>query len=283
MTESQARKIVNEICERAGIGRVEFTTIDQFLTRGRIWTKTINSQFPLFDHRARMCLQVHNGELTCRLVHTIVSNERMKQERDTRSRILDVAEELFGERGLDRVSIRDITREAKVNLASINYHFGSKEDLIAAVFERRVVPVNEARLAALDVVEKSAGKKIPKLEAILEAFIRPTLQSSLKPSKGGTAFSKLFGRCLSEPSPEVEALLKRQFEPLVERMDAALKKALPHLSRSEIFWRMKFTYGALHHWLLTKDKFRPDWVENVDVETQTQKLISFAAAGFRAA
>ena len=199
------------------------------------------------------------------------------------SRILDGAEELFGERGLDRVSIRDITRKARVNLAAINYHFGRKEDLIAAVFERRVVPVNEARLAALSTVEKSAGKRIPRLEAILEAFIRPALQSSLEKSKGGTAFSKLFGRCLSEPSPEVEALLKRQFEPLVERMDSALKKALPRLSRSEIFWRMKFTYGALHHWLLTKDKFRPDWVEDVDVETQTQKLISFAAAGFRAA
>ena len=207
----------------------------------------------------------------------------MKQRRDTRSRILDVAEELFGELGLDRVSIRDITRKAKVNLAAINYHFGSKEDLIAAVFERRVVPVNEARLAALDAVEKSAGKRIPKLEAILEAFIRPALQSSLNASKGGTAFSKLFGRCLSEPSPEVEVRLKRQFEPLVERMDGALRRALPHLSRSEIYWRMKFTYGALHHWLLTKDKFRPDWVKDVDVETQTQKLISFAAAGFRAA
>ena len=181
------------------------------------------------------------------------------------------------------MSIRDITRKARVNLAAINYHFGRKEDLIAAVFERRVVPVNEARLAALSTVEKSAGKRIPRLEAILEAFIRPALQSSLEKSKGGTAFSKLFGRCLSEPSPEVEALLKRQFEPLVERMDSALRKALPHLSRSEIFWRMKFTYGALHHWLLTKDKFRPDWVEDVDVETQTQKLISFAAAGFRAA
>jgi AcrR family transcriptional regulator len=207
----------------------------------------------------------------------------MNQKRDTRSRILDVAEELFGELGLDRVSIRHITRKAKVNLAAIHYHFGSKEDLIAAVFERRVVPVNEARLAALGAVEKASGKRIPKLEAILEAFIRPALQASLHPSKGGTAFSKLFGRCLSEPSPEVETLLKRQFEPLVERMDAALRRALPHLSRSDIFWCMKFTYGALHHWLLTKDKFRPDWVEDVAVEVQTQKLISFAVAGFRAA
>jgi hypothetical protein len=151
------------------------------------------------------------------------------------------------------------------------------------VFERRVVPVNEARLAALDRVEKSAGKRVPKLEAILEAFIRPALQSSLKAPKGGTAFSKLFGRCLSEPSPEVEALLKSQFEPLVERLESVLRKALPHLSRADIYWRMKFTYGALHHWLLTKDKFRPDWMQDVDVETQTLKLISFAAAGFRAA
>src|SRR5205823_12513440 len=118
----------------------------------------------------------------------------MKHKRDTTSRILDVAEELFGEQGLDRVSIRDITRKAKVHLSAINYHFGSKEDLIAAVFESRVVPVNDARLAALDLAEKSAGKRIPGLEAILEAFIRPALQASLKAPKGGTAFSKLFGR-----------------------------------------------------------------------------------------
>ena len=206
----------------------------------------------------------------------------MISQGDTRARILDVAEQLFGEHGLDRVSIRDITTQAKVNLAAINYHFGSKDDLIAAVFERRVVPVNQARLAALDLVEGSAGKGPPKLEAILEAFIRPALQSALKPSEGGAAFSKLFGRCLSEPSPEVEALLKKQFAPLALRMNAALKKALPQLSRSEIFWRMKFTYGALHHWLLTKDKFRPDWVKDIGVDAQTQKLIAFVAAGFRA-
>src|SRR2546425_12399039 len=104
----------------------------------------------------------------------------MKPRKDTRSRILDVAEELFSEQGLDRVSIRDITDKAKVNLAAINYHFGSKEDLIVAVFERRVVPVNEARLEALDAVEEAAGKKTPKGEAILEAFIRPPPECSLQ-------------------------------------------------------------------------------------------------------
>src|SRR5436853_2184562 len=127
----------------------------------------------------------------------------MKQSKDTHSRILDVAEELFSERGFDRVSIRDITNKARVNLAAINYHFGSKEDLIAAVFDRRVLPVNQARLAALDQVEKAGGKKIPKVEDVLEAFIRPAMESALKPSEGGSDFSKLFGRCLSEQTPEL--------------------------------------------------------------------------------
>jgi hypothetical protein len=92
----------------------------------------------------------------------------------------------------------------------------------------------------------------------------------------------LFGRCLAEPRPDVEALLRRQFEPLVEELDGALMKALPHLSRREIFWRMKFTFGALHHWLLTRDRFLPAWAAGTDLEDQIQKLIGFAAAGLKA-
>jgi hypothetical protein len=120
------------------------------------------------------------------------------------------------------------------------------------------------------------------VEAILEAFIRPAVECSLRAGPGGAAFSKLFGRCLSEPNPGVEVLLRRQFEPLMKRMIAALLGVLPHLSRSEIFWRLKFTFGALHHWLLTKDKRRPTWVKAADLEAQTRKLIAYAAAGMRA-
>jgi AcrR family transcriptional regulator len=207
----------------------------------------------------------------------------MKHDNDTRTRILDVAEELFGERGFDRVSIRDITRQARVNLAAINYHFGTKEELIGAVFDRHIVPVNRARLAALTAVEESATTNAPKLEDILEAFIRPTVQCSFATAKSAKAFSKLFGRCLSEPNPEIEHLLKRQFETLMKRMHAALMRALPQLTRSEIFWRMKFTFGALHHWLLTRERCLPSGLQKLDVEAQIQTLISFAAAGFRSA
>jgi AcrR family transcriptional regulator len=201
---------------------------------------------------------------------------------DTKTRILDVAEELFAERGLDRVSIRDITDAAKANLAAVNYHFGGKEDLIAAVFQRRVWPVNQARLAALDELEKKSGSKPAKVEQIVGAFIRPTVTCCPGDEKGARAFAKLFGRCLAETRPDVENLLRKQFQPLMTRMERALMRALPHLSRGDIFWRMKFMFGALHHWMLTKDKVLPDWAGRDGLEEQTQKLISFASAGFKA-
>ena len=201
---------------------------------------------------------------------------------DTKTRILDIAEQLFADRGLDGASVRDITEAAEVNIAAVNYHFGGKEELISAVFERRIGPVNAARMEALDKLERTSTQTAPRLEDILEAFIRPTLTCCAERPQQGGAFGKLFGRCLAEPHPGVEALLRRQFDPLVEKLDSLLLKALPHLSRSEVFWRMKFTFGALHHWLLTRDRFLPEWAADTSLEEQTKKLIAFAAAGFRA-
>ena len=200
---------------------------------------------------------------------------------DTRSKILDAAELLFGEHGLDRVSIRDITDAAEVNVAAVNYHFGNKDKLIEAVFQRRFAPLNEARLAALDEAERAAEPNPPKLEDILNALIRPTLNCCGAPSGGGLAFSKLVGRCLAETRPEVEAFLMTQFAPLAARFESAFIRAVPGLGAEDVFWRMKFVLGALHHWLLTRGKFVPAFAQKTSIEAQTQKLIAFSAAGFR--
>jgi AcrR family transcriptional regulator len=201
----------------------------------------------------------------------------------TVNRILDVAETLFAEDGLDRVSVRDITSKARVNIASVSYHFGGKSELIAAVFARRIGPVNQARVAALMEIKRSQDARETSVERIVDAFIRPAVMFWQSDEKGSRAFAKLFGRCLAETRPEIEALLQKQFKSVARLMETLLARALPELPRAEIFWRMKFTFGALHHWMLTRDKFIPEWVDNRDVEGQMKKLIAFASAGFKAA
>jgi AcrR family transcriptional regulator len=206
----------------------------------------------------------------------------INSQRDTKCRILDTAEMLFSEQGLNRVSVRDIIEAANVNIAAVSYHFGGKEELITAVFERRISPVNQSRVAALEKLEAMRGKEPPKVEEIMEAFIRPAVDCCEGDEKGAQVFGKLFGRCLAETQPTLEEWLRKQFQPVTSRMENALLRALPQLSRAEIFWRMKFTFGSLHHWMLTKDKFLPDWASKSSVDEQMAKLIAFAAAGFKA-
>ena len=97
---------------------------------------------------------------------------------DTKEQILDVAERLFADRGFPATPLRDITSEAGVNLASVNYHFGSKEALLAAVLERRLRPVNARRLELLDAIESAAGNGAPNAEEVIRAFSLPAVSEA---------------------------------------------------------------------------------------------------------
>lgn len=196
----------------------------------------------------------------------------------TKDRILDVAERLFAEKGLDGTSTREITDAAGANLASVNYYFGSKEGLISAVFHRHFGPLNEERLAMLDSVERAAGNGPPVLEAVLEAFIRPAVTR-----EHNSRFMLLMGRCMSEPAKYVETHIRPHFESMMRRFDASLARALPDLSPDEIFWRMIFTIGALHHVvpIWSKVTLPRESVQIHDAEGIIRRLISYAAAGMR--
>ncbi|MGB7768321.1 MAG: TetR/AcrR family transcriptional regulator [Verrucomicrobiia bacterium] len=204
---------------------------------------------------------------------------------ETRERVLDAAERLFAERGLEAVSIRDITRAARANLAAINYHFGGKRELVAEIFSRRLTPLNQKRLALLDAAEQMAASKPARLEAILEALIRPTVEQSFACACGSKTFMQLFGRCLSEPDAAVERLIHSHFEKIIQRFNAAILRVLPGLSEQELFWRMSFIGGALHHALLISGK--PSLMplgmhKRLHPEELIHRLIAFAAAGLRA-
>ncbi len=202
----------------------------------------------------------------------------------TRERLLDVAEQLFARRGLDAVSVRDITQAAGASLGAITYHFGTMRKLIVAVFDRRMAPLTRQRLQALDAVEKAAGKGPLPLVGVLEAMFRPAVMEVMDGERAGVVFGKLMARSLMDPNPYLERYMHGHIEPVIQRFDAALMRAMPKLTPEDVFWRMHLLVGGLHQSLLMMDRKPPTGVPplRLDAETYLRRFVAFAAAVFRA-
>jgi AcrR family transcriptional regulator len=208
-----------------------------------------------------------------------MSLRAVKPLTDTRVRILDAAEELFMQHGFEGTSMRVLTARAGVNLAAVNYHFGSKDALIEALFRRRLDPMNAERIRALEALEAEA-------EAIIRAFIRPGLTQLEDAKGGGRNFIRLLGRTYSEPAKPIRALIGQLYAPAMERYKAALERALPQMPREELVWRMHFMFGTLAYTLAATDTVqliagcKPE--DRYDARLLEDRLTAFLAAGLNA-
>jgi len=204
----------------------------------------------------------------------------------TRKKILCAAESLFMEQGYAATSLRVITAKAKVNLAAVNYHFGSKEALIREVFERRLGPLNAARIAHLDKLEAAAGGRPLAIEQIIETIIAPVLQVSQDPLARGAVFLRLLGRAFSEPAGTLREILPAQYRQVVIRFRQALMRSLPDLPDQELTWRMHFMFGTLSYTMAGNDALKLIATCNLEgadnAEAIMRRLIPFLAAGLQA-
>jgi AcrR family transcriptional regulator len=204
----------------------------------------------------------------------------------TRTRILDAAEQVFAEKGFAAASLRRIIAAAGVNLAAVHYYFGSKEGLIAAVFDRRIGPLNQERLALLDQLEARTGRRGKvKLEDLIEALIGPALRLARDTDKGGPVVLRLFGRIVAEPSEFLGRVLRDQFQGVVDRFTAALARALPRLPRSVLLWRLEFAVGSMGHVMCDPAHIRErsgGVCDATDTEAVIREMVCFLAAAFRA-
>lgn len=194
----------------------------------------------------------------------------------TKDRILRAAEQLFAQRGFDGASLRRVTATAGVNLAAVNYHFGSKEKLVEQVLRRRLDVLNARRLEALINVE---GRPDTTLERVLEAYIRPGLELSY--DAGGELFMRMLARAFAEHDERLREFLSESYGHVMRRFAAEFARVLPHLSKLELYWRMDLVTGAL---TLAMSGFgmiqRSEHVsEQAHQEQTTQHLIRFAVAG----
>jgi AcrR family transcriptional regulator len=171
----------------------------------------------------------------------------MSHENGTRERVLDAAERLFSERGIDATSLRALTREAGVNLAAVHYHFGCKDSLLDAVVERRAKPINQQRMAELACARERAGATGPSVEAILTAFLMPGVRSFEAFGTARAQFSRLVARIEAQPPEKLESLWRRHFGEVGRIFLEALQFALPELPARLVADRFRFSLGTLSH------------------------------------
>ncbi len=163
----------------------------------------------------------------------------------TKGRLLEATENLIAEKGFDAVSVRDITGLAKANVAAVNYHFGSREGLLAAVLEHRMKPLAEERITNLASLGEDHG-----VRELFQAWVSPLVSLLVVSGLPELAYCRVMGRCmemLASPAFPDAAKASRAVD---EKLLESLEKCIPLMSRQEIEWRLHFVTGALIHALV---------------------------------
>jgi AcrR family transcriptional regulator len=196
----------------------------------------------------------------------------------TKDRILGAAEELFAQFGFAGTSLRQVTSRADVNIAAVNYHFGSKENLVNEVFRRRMDDMSAQRLAAL----KAATEQHPgELEPILAAFVQPAL--AIAQDRHGGAFARVVARAFAEKNDALRKFLSDHYGHVLREFAKAIARCVPDLAKEDLYWRLDILVGALTYAMADFGLIkRPAGVtEAAHRERAAQELIRFAAAGFK--
>jgi AcrR family transcriptional regulator len=160
----------------------------------------------------------------------------------TRERLLNIAEQRFGEGGYEGTSLRAITVAAAANIAAVNYHFGSKEALLRAAVARAMAPVNTERRRRLDQLE---AKGDPTAEQLIRAFVEPGLDLVLRRGERGPVVARFIGRIAFDPSQRIRELYAAESDPVEGRYLTALQVALPRAAPESVAFGFMNMLGLL--------------------------------------
>lgn len=205
---------------------------------------------------------------------------------DTKEKLLDSAEHLFAHKGYRGTSLREITGKAGANLASVNYHFGSKTSLLEAVIRRRILPLNQLRKKRLESVRETALQKRSRPDAgdVLLAFIEPTLLF-MDSGPGAENFVTFIGRSFTDPDDTVRKVFLRFIKPIFHLLFESLCDALPQHQQDVIFWRLHFTMGALFHSMHVCGNISlgpKNILAGVDARSLIRQILPYVTAGVKA-
>jgi len=201
---------------------------------------------------------------------------------DTMKRILDAAEVLFAQKGFAETSLRAITGRAGVNLAAVNYHFGSKDALIQAVFERYLTPFCQALNGKVEELEKQGDVS---LELLFSLISRLALGSQDDEPRRAMIFFRLAGQAYSQPQGHLRAYLREHYGEVFHRFLGLLRAAVPEVPPMELFWRVHFSLGAVIFTLSGMESLQAisaaDFNETVTATRITNHLLPFVVGGLK--
>lgn len=166
------------------------------------------------------------------------------EDNETRERILNTAQRLFAEKGFSKVSLRELTAAAETNLAAVNYYFGSKDQLLAALIRRAAKIVHRQRMDMLAEALTCTGSTADKARAILSALLIPAIGSGER-TESDFLYSTLLARCLTDDAADLTAILEKETSHLVP-FAQALSELLPNLSAEDLHWRLHFVLNIEH-------------------------------------
>ena len=192
---------------------------------------------------------------------------------DTKSRIIETAEVLFAKHGYEGTSLRDITEAAHVNVAAVNYHFGSKDGLLTALLDRVITPINEERLALLAEYHSDGT---PDLRQVLTAFLLPDLQSIESLRRRNPELPRFVSRMYSDGSPLMGGVIGDQFARMRQEFGRAFAETLPDLSATELSFRISCLVGVVVYMFASVEAPGVTPLTTGDIESDLQRLLSVA-------
>jgi AcrR family transcriptional regulator len=206
---------------------------------------------------------------------------KAEQRAETLEQILDAAEFLFSKHGLYGVTLRDVALKVGVHTSLMHYYFEDKLALFKAVFARRAAVTSDRRMKALERYEKDSGGK-PTVEGALHVFLDTDFDLYIEGGEGWRNYAAFCAQLAN--TPEGAGLFDEHFDPVVLRLIEILKKALPDVSKKDIFWGYHFVTGSLMHSLARSgrlDRLSSGLCKSDDFKAVKARMADFMAAGFQ--
>ena len=202
----------------------------------------------------------------------------------TRILLLNTAERLFAQNGVTATSLREVMKVAVVNMAMVHYYFKNKDGLLDAILERRLVPINQARLNLLGQYALEAGGQPLGMDDIIKAYVEPFIRLRDNADEGGEDFLKLFAWLRMEPNFAYHQLMKKHLGDSLTAFQKELKRSLPDKTDEELNWKWAFLGGTVVMTITLMDQI--DWFNDEgdmggSADWIIKNLVNYTSAGFQ--